>query len=667
MLSLLVAAFILGACFLLGAEVLALSRFAPPDDRNLPLPERALFSLAAGILLLALLILAAGLCGLFRPWVLFALTVASALAGARRFCFLIDVVAHAARAFRRGLLGPSRHRALHVFLAAWAVLTLLGALAPPGDLDYDGLSQHLAAPKTYLRAGRIEPLWYDHHSQFPSTLQMLYGVCLAARQVAAAKVLHWACGVLAALTLIVAGRRFLSPSAGAWAAFALLVTPAFGWLSTVAYVDLASVFFASLLLLAFLRLLPPSEGRGAGGVGLLALAAGGGMAVKMQGLQIFAVAFLLLVVAWVLGRESLTRAARQAGVFLLVAAVPAAPWYVKTWVWTGNPVYPFAYGVFGGKYWGPREASDYREHQLGFGVGEQPPPAGREAMGFVRGTFSGPRAPLNLLLAPWNLAVRPAEFDVVGISPVYALTSAAIGPLFLAVLPLLPFVGVPRPLRWSLAFLALLWLAWLMLMQYNRYLVPVLAFAALPVGHVLAQGLPAPGLARHSARAVAWCCGGAALLFLAFNGLLTGSWAAAIGLTPRDVFLPANSECYRVADWVNRVTPPRGATVALYAEPRGFYLDRDYLWADPGHSRLIEYDAIRSPDDLLDAYSELRITHVLYHRLPGAPDLFEVPPYGTVLAELEQRGDVSIVGHPPHDPSYVLLEIDTPWARELTR
>ena len=661
MLSLPLAALVLGACLLLGAEVLALTRLTRPED---PLPERALFAVGAGMLLLALLVLGLGLLGLFRPWALLGLTSLAALAGARRVPFALDALRHGWQAVRRGLLGPSPRRVLHAFLALWALLTLLGALAPPNDLDYDGLSQHLATPKTYLREGRITPLWYDHHSHFPSTLQMLYAVCLSAGQPEAAKVLHWGCGVLAALALLTAGRRFVSPAAGAWSAFALVVAPVLGWLCTVAYVDLVSAFFAALLLLGLLRWLSTPE---AAGIGLAGLAAGGGMATKLQGLQLFGVVLLLVVAAIALARVPLARAAREVGLYLLVAAVPAAPWYVKTWVWTGNPVYPFAYETFHGRFWGPAEAESYREHQLAFGVGDPPPAAERAELGFLARTFSGPRKPLNLALAPWNLAVRPAEFDVAGVNPLYALTSAAVGPLFLATVPLLLVVGAPRPVRWACAGFALLWIAWLMLMQYNRYLVPALAFAALPAGHVLAQGLPGPALARAAPRFVAWCCGGLALAFLAFGGLLTGSWAAAIGLTPRDVYLQQASECYRVGEWVNRVTPAQGARIALYAEPRGFYLDRDYLWADPGHSRLIEYDRLRSPEDLLDAYSRLGVTHVLYHRLPGQPELFECAPYGPLLEALERQGEAVIVGHPPSDPRYVLLEIDTPWARELTR
>lgn len=671
LLSILVAACILGVCALLGTRVLALARLLGKEGRNLPPPERLLFGLAAGMLVLALAVLGIGLLGLLRPWVVWVAVGLCAIGGLPGGPLIAESFQVAAGFVRREVLSASPQRALYLFLAVWGVLTLLCALAPPTDIDYDGLSQHLAAPKVYLRHGRIHPLWYDHHSQFPSTLQMLYLLALAAGSPEAAKMLHWSCAALTAVTLIVIGRRFLSAAAGGWAAFSLVVTPLIGWLSGVAYVDLASAFFSALLLLAFLRWVsdrnaaPTARLQSPLNVSLLGLAAGGGMAVKMQGLQLFGALVVLVAIACIRAREPVLRIAREAGLVLLVAALPSAPWYVKSLVWTGNPVYPFMYRVFGGKYWGPAEAAQYRTHQLGFGIGEPPSAAEAQGMGFFRRTFSGPRALPNLLLAPWNLTMRPAEFDVVNINPLYAVMSGGVGPLFLAVLPLLFCTGAPWPIRWSLALFALLWMAWLMLMQYNRYLVPALPFAALPAGYVLGMGLPR-GLPRWVGRTVAWSCGAVALTYLTAYGLLTGAWAAAVGLMPRELYLRTNSECFRVSDWINQVTP-RSSRVALYAEPRGFYLDREYLWADPGHSRLIEYEAIRSPDDLLAIYARLGVTHVLYRRLPGAAELFDTPPYGKALAQLEREGRVYIVGRPPADPDYLLLALRMPRNMERRR
>ena len=88
LLSLMVVACILGSCLLLGAQVLSTLRLAPPKGPPLPTAERALFSLAAGMLLFSLVVLLLGLIGLLRPWVLFVAVVASGLAGATQARFV---------------------------------------------------------------------------------------------------------------------------------------------------------------------------------------------------------------------------------------------------------------------------------------------------------------------------------------------------------------------------------------------------------------------------------------------------------------------------------------------------------------------------------------------------------------------------------------------------
>ena len=49
-----------------------------------------------------------------------------------------------------------------VRVVSLALITLVPALAPPTDLDWDGLSYHLAAPKRYLRHHRIGFIAYDY-------------------------------------------------------------------------------------------------------------------------------------------------------------------------------------------------------------------------------------------------------------------------------------------------------------------------------------------------------------------------------------------------------------------------------------------------------------------------------------------------------------------------
>jgi len=66
---------------------------------------------------------------------------------------------------------------------------------PPG-LDWDGVAEPPPAGRCLPADARRPAAVYDHHSQFPSTLQMLYAPMLAFSGPAAARLLHFAFGLL---------------------------------------------------------------------------------------------------------------------------------------------------------------------------------------------------------------------------------------------------------------------------------------------------------------------------------------------------------------------------------------------------------------------------------------------------------------------------------------
>jgi hypothetical protein len=84
---------------------------------------------------------------------------------------------------------------------------LIAALAPPGGAEWDALSYHLTVPKAYLREARVFYVPYDHHSNFPFLLQMLYTLMLGVKSVGGAKLCHWLCGVLLTLSVYTFARR----------------------------------------------------------------------------------------------------------------------------------------------------------------------------------------------------------------------------------------------------------------------------------------------------------------------------------------------------------------------------------------------------------------------------------------------------------------------------
>ena len=72
-------------------------------------------------------------------------------------------------------------------------------------------------------------------------------------------------------------------------------------------------------------------------------------------------------------------------------------------------------------------------------------------------------------------------------------------------------------------------------------------------------------------------------------------------------------EYFALWQWINE-NLPRNAKIITYGEPRGFYLDREYLWGDPGHHTLIPYQSLRSPEDLIEHWTRLGVTHVLINQ-----------------------------------------------------
>jgi len=660
------------AAFAIGAQLLRSLKLLP-EDRAL----RALVAVVTGYVAVALLILALGLLGKLQWWALTDLLILCALAGLREIQDgVLTAVAFARKAARA--LGSSPWRWVYGVLALIVLAQLFAALAPAGGTDYDGIAEHLAQAKEYARAGRIHPLWYDHHSQFPATVEMWYTLAHVLGQPRGAKLFHWGFGVIALLATMLAGRRLLGPGAGAYGALALATTPNFAWLMGVAYVDLATVACSVLAVYAFCRWLRRVDAEGMRSVGeeegdtasragkpdlrtaglvggessageavqgrknaylwLSALMVGAAAGTKMQGLALMGVLVVGVLLsggirAWRRGRTA-SRAGkpdlRTAGIvggessageeggdtasrartadlraavlgslaYLAIALAVCWPWYVKSYLWTGNPVYPFAYNIFGGKMWSADRAAGYRRSQLEFGMGELPSEQALQRMSPLRRRFCGPRSPLNLLLAPVNLTLHPTEFTV-PLTPFGVCAMSSIGPLYLALLPLLLVVKRRRAVGWLLLIFAPLWAWWLMSMQLTRYLLPSLALICPAVGWAVAEAERKGGLLGAVTRAATgvWAAVALALIML----YVLPQTPVALGLQSEYGYLMQTLPVYQPCVYINRHTP-EDAKIALYGEPRGYYLDRDYLWAERGHSALIRYEDVRT---------RLGITHLM--------------------------------------------------------
>ncbi|MEK7476227.1 MAG: hypothetical protein AAB152_11430 [Candidatus Coatesbacteria bacterium] len=250
----------------------------------------------------------------------------------------------ALRAWRRGRVAlPSRPSAPVSPWVRWgigaAVLCQIGALASgftPCHISDEGI-YHLGYPQWYLQMGRAVA-WPHNFFEFnPQVASMLYGPPLAFGLVFGVKWIHWVGGLLAA-----AGVWCLlhdaKPALRRAAVLLFLTIPTLWGFAGRGFNDGFLLAYATGALVAVRR---ASSRPGRGGVGwawvagaFVGIAAG----MKYNGL------FL-----WVLLWSGLTP--RRMVAASVAATAVVSPWFLKSWIVTGNPVFPYGAHLLGGLDW----------------------------------------------------------------------------------------------------------------------------------------------------------------------------------------------------------------------------------------------------------------------------------------------------------------------------
>jgi hypothetical protein len=92
-----------------------------------------------------------------------------------------------------------------------------------------------------------------------------------------------------------------------------------------------------------------------------------------------------------------------------------------------------------------------------------------------------------------------------------------------------------------------------------------------------------------------------------------------LGLESREDYVSRALDCYDAQKYVNGNTPAN-AGVAMFGEVRGFYLDRDYIWANPGHHELIPWARFRKGLDMVDFLMDSGYTYAIINWKYMSPD-----------------------------------------------
>ena len=498
----------------------------------------------AGLAVAATAGLGLGLAGLLFPAVTIPVTLALAAAG----------LAAGPRLPRPR--GPWRRTELAVAIAV-VLLVAWTAFAVPPQTWVDTLGYHLGAPALWQRLHRVAA---TPESRFQYPLLFEHLVSLTGPLLDPA-VLNLA--ALGLLTVLLAGwvaRRF-GRTAG-WLAAA-------GWLASSQAAFLAAHVKHDLLATGYL--LAAVVTWDLGGRGLACGAAlGCALAVKYP-----SAAPGLAILAW----EALRPGRRIRRVAWLAAggAAAASPFLLKSWLLTGNPVFPL---LFPGIGWGDAE---------------------RQAFALL----GCPGRDLDLA-------------DPEGLPRALVRLGTEMNPLAWVGLPLLA-LGAPAGTGKPLAAVAAGIAAWILFSPCFRFMVPAFPLAAA-LGAAGLAGFARGGPVRRRCAAAA---AGAALLLGAVQGVASADFgrravAAALGLEPPDRYLARVLTTFREAARMS-ASLPAGGRILLVGESRGapFNRNRTALSQDVSDEPLPARFARESPGarGIAIRFRQLGITSVVLNHV----------------------------------------------------
>ena len=505
-----------------------------------------------------------GLAGLYRSGAAIALMLAGAALAGWQF------VRPRGEERPGGEASGALEKVLFGLLCVPVVLALIAALAPP--IAKDTLLYHFAVPKAFIAQGSSAIVdgniasYLALGTEMHTVWAMLVGGIFSPRagEAAAGAVVFLFFPLL--LIAIYGWAREIGIEKR-WALIVVLIVatvPTAFHVASSAYIDLALALFITLAVQALGRWWKTLA---AGWLIYAAIFLGAALSAKLTALFVFAAVALVILLRVRQAKEDAPE--RTAYIFatgfvaLLLAEAIALPWYLKTWVQTGSPIFPFYMSFWKGEAagWDVERSALFQAMNSQYGGYE------KNALGYLASPFR-----ISVLAQPEQAPL----FDGV------------IGVAFLIGLPVLIWAlwkfELPAEVKVGAGVCGIMFLFWLFSSQQVRYLLPILP--------VLAVGICAAGQAisrEKKALAAVWQF---SLIASAVAALVTGAaWflqkaplRVVLGGESRDAYLTRNIDYYPYYQVLNTETPADSRVWLINMRRDSYNLDRpyfsDYLFED---------------------------------------------------------------------------------------
>lgn len=544
-----------------------------------------------GWALLGYLVLALGLAGQLRSGIVFTVLALLAAPGAWWLWRAWRLPGEVSAATR-----PTGYRLGMLVLVALLALGLIEVLAPP--TTFDTLTYHFPIPVDYVRDAGIR-----YHPYFPYNaphlIETLTVIPFLAHSETGAQLLYLS---LAVLFIFALWQWTATATNRATALLATLIigsTPMFTYIKVNGHVEAGLAGVTVLGLWAVWKALAESATPARERAWLLVGGAfiGAACGIKYYGL-FTALAVGLMIVLDALAQRAPALALRRGAWFSVAVALFGLPFYLKNGWFTGNPLYPEMYGLFGGRDWSEALKAATAD---GFADKRQ-----------------GGTGLWDLIVSPWALTLEGGRFSA---------GRTGFGALFLALLPLLFLPLAARERRggwverfrpaasltaWLSSYALIFWVLWFELaFQRGRHLFPVFALLAMLLAMQIRTIWTGPAWRGPWRAATGIALGVAFSVQLGVAALYYREFAkVAVGAQTRTGYLTENRAFWPDMAWANAHLPPDAQVLNLVGNYQ-YYLDRAQFYPSPYFQGRIDWTEIRDVDALYTRLRELGFTHVV--------------------------------------------------------
>ena len=483
---------------------------------------------------------------------------------------------------------------LALILAVISCICLLD-LVPP--VSRDALTHHLAVPKLYLLHGGIYEIPNLQFSYYPMNLDLLYMIPLAFGNDIIPKFIHFSFALLTALFIHSYLKKRLDSCYAALGALFFLSIPVILKLSITVYVDLGLIFFstASLLLLFQWK----ENDYPCKTLILAGISCGLAVGTKYNGLITLLLLTSFVPILYIRSHENPAGASRPALtyglVFAFCALLACAPWLLRNYVWTGNPLYPLF------------------DHLFNHTTSPKPTPAEHTLGIFKLRELLYHETPLQIVLLPFRIFFEgrdniPQYFD------------GKLNP-FLLLLPALSFIKTRKKpgilLEQTIMLIFCIFFVLFALFETTmriRYIAPIIPFlvilsiTGLRNLYEILTNIPQKQLQRSGVVMT----GGIIVLMLAYNlnyfidlFRYTSPLSYITGQVTRSEYITRYRPEYPVIQFANK-QKNSGKTLCLFLGGRGYYMDFPHTFDTPATQNGFFTQLIKTTAGKESIASELR-------------------------------------------------------------